>query len=457
VAATPDDLYQSKLLDAVKYRQQKEESKLKSSVDYAITRNPDIAAKDQANARQMDLPIDFAIKNSDKVDKAARRQQILENLKGTPVLKRLMEDAEFAAVAQDDHKALAELEKSVSIGDMATAVGKETALQWALTKQGIRAMWSAFWGEEEAPAPTEAEMLRDYDAAEYLRQQEGIGSLGLSMTGEAVLSGISSLLTQAPAYGASFVLGGPIGLAGMSILVGAEAWLKYRSRGATKEEAAIGTAFETSIEYLGEKMPMGYFEKMFGKTSWKKYLVGILEREVPTELAQENLQNLVDTMVANPDKTLADWRDEIGETSYRTLIATIVHSGIMSVGSGALNEAANRFGGGIAMADTALEEHELLATQVEYVENVLGAENAVYMAPEDAQAFFQSHPEIMDTLPEDTRKSITEALTAELDVSIPKADYLTYFTDFHEEIADILRNDMDGMTAAEAIRFAEGG
>ena len=93
----------------------------------------------------------------------------------------------------------------------------------------------------------------------------------------------------------------------------------------------------------------------------------------------------------------------------------------------------------------------------EFVDNILGAESEVFIPAEDADVFFQSHPEIMENLPPEIAESIQESIVTGGDVSITKSDYLTYLSEFHEELSDSLRNDMDGMTAKEAGEWVEQG
>lgn len=93
----------------------------------------------------------------------------------------------------------------------------------------------------------------------------------------------------------------------------------------------------------------------------------------------------------------------------------------------------------------------------EFVDNILGAESEVFIPAEDADVFFQSHPEIMENLPPEIAESIQESIVTGGDVSITKSDYLTYLSEFHEELSDSLRNDMDGMTAKEANEWVEQG
>jgi hypothetical protein len=90
-----------------------------------------------------------------------------------------------------------------------------------------------------------------------------------------------------------------------------------------------------------------------------------------------------------------------------------------------------------------------------HLTNTLGAENEVHLEADDAKAFFQKHPDALDNLTDATKESAIESMQAEVGVSIPKAEYIAYVSNYHDELRPVLRNDIDGMTAAEAEQWTE--
>jgi hypothetical protein len=401
---------------------------LKASVGYGVTQNPEVAAKNQANARKFGLPLDVVEQQSEEVDQAARRKEIIEKLQGSPILKEMMKDARFAAVANDDLEELGRVESSTGVGEYLEGIGTEFAIGSALAVEGIKAQWWDLVGgiqEIVNPDPEVMEEIRrkqlksitDFQIGEDIRE-EARPDFKTKEAG-AFYSGVASFARQTPGLLMGLVGGPAAGLTYMGIMTEAEAYLKYRERGGTRGEALTGAMAEGAIEVATELLPMTYFVNMFGKAGFAQFIGGILAREMPTEVVATVGQEFVDTVVANPDKTLQDYRDELPANIYHTLIATLAHAGLAGTLNIPAKLAADRYGGGIDRAQRAIDEADRLNKQVthasasklrtrdpvqfkNFFERTLGAENAVYMAPEDAQAFFQSHPEIMDTLPEDT-------------------------------------------------------
>jgi hypothetical protein len=110
--------------------------------------------------------------------------------------------------------------------------------------------------------------------------------------------------------------------------------------------------------------------------------------------------------------------------------------------------------------DTLIEKYEAVNTEgrdlsliKDHLDNLLGAENEVYIDYRDAEAFFQS--EIMEALPEELAAEIRESLDSETDVAIAKSDYIVHLNEHHDQLKNVIRNDMDGMTYPESQTWAE--
>lgn len=463
-----------------------DDRKLQTSVNYGVSLNPDEAAKSQKLSTEFQVPLDVATANPHDLDLASKRKDILKKLEGTQILKAMMKDSKFAAIAHDDVDKLRELEHSIGAMKYLSGIGTEFAVRSATGVEGILTQWRHFqeetapidlggggWGEGLSMA--DRATIETYRTAQQVRQ-EAMPNFSVPEW-EYVYSGFSSLASQLPGYGLS-ILGGPwAGLTYLGAQTQADAYLKYLERGGTRGEAFAGATLEGGIEIGTELIPMNYFVNKFGKAGIAEFVGGIVAREVPTEIAATIGQEITDTMIANPDKSLADLKEEFtrldrGNVIYQTIIATLANAG----GMGALNipmrMAAGRYGTGLDQAQRQIDSSVAMDDLVQkasnstlrqrdpkqfknFLEKQLGIEDSVYLAPEDAQTFFQAHPEVLEALPESSAQAITEALAMGSDVAVSKADYLTYFTDFHAEIADMLRNDMDGMTTAEANRWQE--
>jgi hypothetical protein len=110
-----------------------------------------------------------------------------------------------------------------------------------------------------------------------------------------------------------------------------ESYGKYKGRGATPREALLGGSLETAIEIATEMGPMGtIMKKLGGQIGLRKFITELFAREVVGEQVATLGQELVDTMIANPDKSLRDYMHEIPRNAYQTLIATLTQTTIIS-------------------------------------------------------------------------------------------------------------------------------
>lgn len=447
-------------------------AKLKTAVDYGLTQQPDSFARIQKSSKELNTPISLAERNPNEINGIAQRREIHKKLQDTEYLKKAFENPDFASIAHDDVDALTKVENSVSRirgpkpGYISFMRGLHVGTVEGLEKirQGIRMQWADLIGSERM----RKDALRKYEAAVTTTQRFDPEFETTTMRG--VYGGLTSLSRQAPALAASIATKNPalvLGYMGQS--VEAESYGKYRARGADPEMAFLGGMGEGAIEVATELMPMGFLVSKFGKTGMGDFLTGMLAREVPGEQIATIVQDAIDTAIANPDKTWGEYVKERPEAAYETLIATLVQTGV--VGS---ISAVSRYGMDVSKSQDALNTQEELDSQVEavtesklrnrspeelktFLDTALGAEQEVILSPEDAEVFFQTNPELLEALPQELADSINESLSTQNDVVIPKSDYLTYLTEFHDQLTDVVRNDMDGMNAKEANEWVEQG
>lgn len=240
---------------------------------------------------------------------------------------------------------------------------------------------------------------------------------------------------------------------------------KYRARGATPEQANLGSTLETGIEYIGEKIPMSYMVSKFGKVGAGQWLAGYLGREFPTEVAQNVAQDAVDTAIANPDQTWADFRAGIGETVAQTAVSTLLMGGALH----ASHKAITYQGEKIYKAQLAEQQ----TAQLEKMGQIAGASELLKNSP---QTFNQLVKQMSDGAPiqnvqVDARKiaaaggsqqvegislklgqQFQQALETGGEVTIPVADYLTHIanTPLDQAILDHVRLGPEAMTRFEA-------
>lgn len=139
----------------------------------------------------------------------------------------------------------------------------------------------------------------------------------------------TSLAQTAPSMALAIATKNPalgLGVAGMQ----SADYLKYRGRGASVGEASLGAAGEGAVEILTEASPMGFLIGKYGTKSAKDFLSGFLVREGLGEQAATLAQDAIDTAVANPNKTWAEYLKERPNAAYQTALATLVMGGTVA-------------------------------------------------------------------------------------------------------------------------------
>lgn len=122
--------------------------------------------------------------------------------------------------------------------------------------------------------------------------------------------------------GFTAMFGGAAILPGLTGIVGGNAYTKYRGRGATPNQALVGAGGEAAVEYLTERMPVSYLLGRFGKEGAGNFLTGFLVPELLGEQVATLAQDAIDTAIANPNKTWAEYWAERPGAQLETLIAT---------------------------------------------------------------------------------------------------------------------------------------
>jgi len=515
---------------------EEEEEKLRQALQHGVKQNPDTAAKDQANARKLDVSIDVVERNSVEVDQISREKEALNILKDSEGARKFLSDPDRAAAHSDNISALVYLEntlKSITnqIGikepaDFAAYVGAnlvqataglaEGALRFpgdsARLRSGVEkglgiptlpgvfgtspiqiGMEALGKGIGGAPGLTSTadqlaanmdafaaanpevfgrieEKHRKADEATDAALMGDFGPLADVLTDPEAVAGF--IAQAAPSVVAAWLSGGSMPfmmfMEGMEVSSDAAEFEERTGQKISDEDFAQAYAQASIIGGLFEKIG---FTSMFGKriaqSATGGFFTGMLG-EMTTEGLQALNSNLAIHYAYNENKSLTGGilPGIIGGAGVGGPTGSLSAMGRASDAKRSehglnLSRAEKAFRSSAAMDESvaAMAELNIEGRDKEeirkFIEDQVGAENSVYMAPEDAQAFFQSHPEVLEALPEESAAAITESLSMGADVAIPVADYLTYFSDFHAEVSDILRNDMDGMTTAEASRWSE--
>lgn len=149
---------------------------------------------------------------------------------------------------------------------------------------------------------------------------------------------------MAPALAASILTRSAApAMAVAGIQTGGQAYGKYRARGGTPREAALGGALEGGAEAAFEYLPMSTVVSKFGKSGVGKFVGEYVGKELLTEEATTFVQDAVDTAIANPDKTWGQFIAERPEAAYQTALAVLVSSGALGAAHLVAAKAENRY------------------------------------------------------------------------------------------------------------------
>lgn len=374
----------------------------------AAQTNPSEVEDIPALAKALDLPPALVMLNPKKYRERAKEQNIRQAAKQSPGFQQLMSDPLLAKLAADDYENLTLLERALvgrttaepirgpkpTPGNIASSLAGELFAGFEAVHRGLQLQIADLVGD---PA-TREQFAR---AGRGVTEAQAETPAFESHTASGIYSGAASFLRQLPGLAASVALRNPapgLGLIGLQTY--GDAYIKYRDRDATPDEAALGASLEAFVEVATELPGMGYLAGNLGKKGFKEFLFGLLKREIPGEQVATLAQDAIDTAIANPEKTWADyWRERLG-AQYETLVATITQGGI----TGALNRV------GTAIEDrqrqgVAAQEHarviesmmniaagsQLRARSAEafqqYVKNTAGGNDSVYV---DGAMFMQA-------------------------------------------------------------------
>lgn len=302
-----------------------------------------------------------------------------------------------------------------------------------------------------------------------------------SQVAAGVYGGVQSFIQQAPGLAASVATGNPApALLWGSSTVGAQSYGKYRGRGATPGEAALGASGEAAVEYVTEKIPMGFLVSAFGKKSAKGFLTEMgrsILSDIPGEQIATLAQDAIDTAIANPDKTWGQYFEERPNAALQTLVATITQ-GTITGGMGLVGHTIHERGrvaqanadaeflselGGLATeskvrsrdpsAFAKFIEMQSQGTPVEKL-YIPGEAIASYLQSNDIDWHGENSPFAFDP---SIAGQIDQALATGGDVVIPTSNYVSNLagTEVWEALADHVRGRADGMSLAEARSYEE--
>lgn len=473
--APKQDVY-DELLD----KQQAENARTTSfGLEQAARVKPDRAAQVQALAKSSGLPAEMVERNFDQVqrrDKALKMQSVLA---ASPVLAKQLRAPEFAGVALDDVDNLAAVERALreygvlkaptgpeaSFGAVMSGFGNTIANMFPSMREGVRLYFADAFGFED--------MQRDaMRRAAHIQMSSLLATPQFqSSTAQGLYGGATSVLQMIPSVAAALATRNPgVGLTIMGMQTGLQAYPKYRLRGGTPNEALAGATIEGGIEAATEMLPMSFIVKNLGRAGMGKFLSGFIGREAVTEQLATLMQDAVDTAIANPDKTWAEYAAERPDAAYQTLLGTMVASGVF----GGMNAAARRLAGNQDKARIAEDGAQLIqnlnklaaASQLQKID-AASFESFVEQAAQDGPVddVYIDANVLMQSGLADQVAAVSPSVADQLEVAaqtggtikIPVAEYAATIapTQMSQQLLDHLKVDPDGFSRLEAQAYMQ--
>ena len=468
--------------------------RLMQSLRTGVPQNPDQLAQDRAAAAERGVSVQTL--------RAARDQGLPipnANWHALPVTAprttNFLSDPTNAAVAHDDVETLARIERNMReygpnafSGPMQPAQGDNDILGWmrgvgssftqraVLARTGLQRQLNDYMVAAGVIAPPATDQYGRNQYDWRTRQAQGAMDLNRPVIendiARGIYGGLESTAGAAPGLALSVLLRNPTpALAAMGMQTEGEAYARYRERGATVGEATVGGVGEGAVEVLTEMLPMGFLANRFGKEGALAFIGGVLARELPGEMAATMAQDALDTAIANPDKTWAEyWAERPGALS-QTAIATVTQSLLMGGASAGINTLASRS----ANAEAQSQRAESGARMVEQLgilaaASKLNAREAqtfqqfVDMAAEDgdvtdiyiaSETLFQSANETdldLDALAAAVPHVAEQIRSGASDIRMTVGEYTAHVagTQANATLLDHLRTDPLGMSRADA-------
>lgn len=359
----------------------------RSAMQLASDTTPDLEIELRRASARTGVPLEAARDFPEEVKKeaAAKEHDFDEMAAQFPGTTKFLSNPDNARIVRDDIQSLTSSEATIGpiIGPKPTFFSVAGSLMRSLpnaadaTRQGLRVQIADLFrfSDVRDDALAKASRLSLEDATDT---PDFVGS-----TARGVYGGAKSTIRMLPAVAAAVATRSSAPLLTMAgVQTEAEAYSKYRLRGATAGEAFVGAAGEGAIEVGTEMLPMGFLVKNMGKVGAGQFLTGLLAREIPSEQLATLTQDAIDTAIANPDKTWKEYAAERGDAAYQTLLATITQATIMAGASSGMR----RISGQAQAADHAT----LFAESLKQLNDIAAASKVRERDASTAQTFFQS-------------------------------------------------------------------
>lgn len=462
-----------------KYFQDQTAKSVKSAMQTASDKDPDLEAKIIKLAKMANVPLEAARLDTPTVERRVALESIDYDtlVKKYPSTAQLLSDPTTAALAKDDVSNVSALEDTLNFG---ANFGRSLAASIPSASAGIYgalqapAEMAAAFAEPFAgrvlpfnPLSVVADKLIDWrkmataTSKAIEGEQEGMG-----FTQKSALSGAKSLGQNSLLLVASVLSRSPAPLLyAMSTITGGEAYGKARDKGTPIGGSLTFATSQALIEYATEKLPAIYLLRDIGlKSSFRKMLTNQLITEVPGEQVATVFQDLNEWAVLNPEKPFSDYLAERPSAAAQTLIATMVATG----GQVTIMKAADRLANGSREKQavdilTALKDgvanSKTFERAPERIKDFIAKHTAngpmenIFIPAEQMQRYFQTAQiDPAAAASEMGAKNFAEALATGGDVVIPLSDFIssTVKTQHYDGLINDIRFNQGEMTAREA-------
>lgn len=474
----PDDLQQDTAGAVAAYlnQQQVPARAAQASMQVAVGANPDFEAELRRVSARTGVPLESARAYPEDVKRqAAIQQHDYDDLAARfPSTTKFLSDPDNARIAHDDVENLSSTEATIgpivgpkpSFFSVAAGLLKSLPAGADMARQGIRMQLADLFGFDAAGA----DARRKYSQLQ-LEQEVGTPTFQ-SSTAQAVYGGATSAVRAVPGLLASLAMRSPTPmLATIGLQTEADAYGKYRARGAAPGQALVGGAAEGAIEVGTELLPMSFLVRNLGKTGAGHFLTGLLAREVPGEQIATLAQDAIDTAIANPDKTWAEYAAERPDAAYQTLVATITQAAIMEGGNAGLarvhgrsQEAQHAADVGAALdqlntlaAASKVRERDASTAQAFFQSLMQDGRDTVWITPQ-ALADSGMLEQVAQALP-GVAAQLDQAATTNADIRIPVADLMANMAgpELAQAVIPHLSDEPGGFTQATAAEYLQSG
>jgi hypothetical protein len=449
----------------VKSNAQDTATQIRNNAQNSVGANPDQEAEYTHLARFTGAPIDTVRAQPGTIKKQAAAQQIDADAiaQDHPVTGQFLTDPNKMKLALDDIANMRDLESTSRGPGYLSSLWQKFGASGLRTYLGGKAMIGDIMGDQEM---TRQALSDIHGTDEY---EKTITPAFDTTLGRWSYNAISGLINTVPALAAGIGTGGlgTLGVFGAQGLT--EGYGKYRARGGTPGEAALGGGLEGGINIATSFLPVKYLSNAFGKVGAGQFITGLLARDLPMMEAQTLANSIVDTAIANPNKSWGDFAKELPEQTGQAATSALFFGGFF----GAAHAAIGRLGATQMKVDAAIKDGQVIdglnnlataskvrardtetfkgfmdeATKDGPVENLYIDPRALQQAGVDVDALAQAVPSIKD--------SVEVAKASGSDIKIPTSDFATTLagTDVGNALLQHLKTDPNGMSKAEADEF----